>query len=90
MIGLYLIITKEGHSFRVKLPALMKIHLVFAPNLLCKDKNNLLPGQVHEPEPLLQVMDDYKWEVNELLAIKETRNQLSYYIDWLGHNKDLE
>jgi hypothetical protein len=35
-------------------------------------------------------MDDYEWEVNELLAVKKTRNQLSYYIDWLGYDKDLE
>jgi hypothetical protein len=90
MVGPYPIIAKEGYSFRVKLPALIKIHLVFTPNLLYKDKNNPLSGQVHEPEPPLQVMDDYKWEVNELLAVKETRNQLSYCVDWLGHNKDPE
>jgi hypothetical protein len=53
MVGLYPIIAKEGHSFQVELPALIKIHLVFAPNLLYKDKNNLLPGQIHKPEPLL-------------------------------------
>ena len=68
----------------------MKIHLVFTPNLLRKDKNNPLPGQIHKPEPPLQITDDYKWEVNKILAIKKTKNRLSYYIDWLGHNKDLE
>jgi hypothetical protein len=53
MVGLYPITAKEGHSFRVELPALIKIHPVFAPNLLRKDKNNPLPGQIHEPKPLL-------------------------------------
>jgi hypothetical protein len=53
MVGLYLITAKKGHSFWVELPALMKIHLVFAPNLLYKDKNNPLPGQIYEPEPPL-------------------------------------
>jgi hypothetical protein len=31
----------------------MKIHLVFAPNLLYKDKNNPLPSQIYKPKPLL-------------------------------------
>ena len=44
MVRPYLITVKEGHSFRVQLPASMKIHPVFAPNLLRKDKNNPLPG----------------------------------------------
>jgi hypothetical protein len=44
MIGPYLILAKKGHSFRVWLPALIKIHLVFALNLLYKDKNNPLLG----------------------------------------------
>jgi hypothetical protein len=90
MVGPYLITAKEGHSFRVQLPASMKIHPVFAPNLLRKDKNNPLPGQIHEPEPPLQVTDDYEWEVNELLAVKKTRNQLFYRVDWLGYDEDPE
>jgi hypothetical protein len=44
MVGLYPILAKEGHSFRVWLPALIKIHPVFTPNLLYKDKNNPLLG----------------------------------------------
>ena len=53
MVGPYLILAKEGHSFRVRLPASIKIHPVFAPNLLRKDKNNPLPGQAQEADPLL-------------------------------------
>ena len=68
----------------------MKIYPVFALNLLYKDKNNPLPGQVHKLEPSLQIIDDYEQEVNELLAVKKTRNQLSYYINQLGHNEDSE
>jgi hypothetical protein len=44
MVGPYLILAKESHSFRVWLPALIKIHLVFTLNLLYKDKNNPLLG----------------------------------------------
>jgi hypothetical protein len=42
MVGPYPILVKEGYFFRVQLPALIKIHLVFASNLLYKDKNNPL------------------------------------------------
>jgi hypothetical protein len=78
MVGPYPILVKEGHSFRVWLPALMKIHLVFASNLLYKDKKNPLLGQAQEADPLLQVIDDYKWEINELLAVKKIKNKLFY------------
>ena len=35
-------------------------------------------------------MDNYEWEVNELLAVKKMRNKLFYYANWLGHDEDLE
>ena len=88
MVSPYLILAKEGYSFRIQLSALIKIHLVFALNLLYKDKNNPLPGQAQEANPLLQVTNDYKWEVNKLLAIKKIKNKLFYHTNWLGHNKD--
>jgi hypothetical protein len=44
MVGPYLILVKEGYFFRIWLPALIKIHLVFALNLLYKNKNNPLLG----------------------------------------------
>jgi hypothetical protein len=53
MVGPYLILAKEGYSFRVWLFALIKIHLVFALNLLYKDKNNPLLGQAQEANPPL-------------------------------------
>ena len=90
MVGPYLILAKEGHSFRVRLSALIKIHLVFALNLLYKDKNNPLLGQAQEANPLLQVIDNYKWEVNKLLAIKKIKNKLFYCTNQLGHDKDPE
>jgi hypothetical protein len=44
MAGLYKMLAKEGHSYRIELPALMKIHPVFSAGSLCCDLNNLLPG----------------------------------------------
>jgi hypothetical protein len=44
MAGLYNVLAKEEHSYRVKLPALIKIHLVFSVKSLCHNLNNSLPG----------------------------------------------
>ena len=90
MIGPYSIIAQEGHSFCVQLLESMKIHPVFAPNLLRKDKGKLLPGQIQESEPPLQVTDNYKWEVQKILAVKQTRNKLWYCVNQLEYNKDPE
>ena len=62
--------------FYIQLLESIKIHSVFVPSLLRKDKGKLLPGQIQEPEPPLQVTDDYEWEVQEILAVKQIRNKL--------------
>ena len=62
--------------FCMQLPKSIKIHSIFAPSLLRKDKGKLLLGQIQEPKPLLQITDNYKWEVQEILAVKQIRNKL--------------
>jgi hypothetical protein len=44
MAGPYKMLAKEGHSYRVELPALMKIHLIFPAESLRRDPNNPLPS----------------------------------------------
>jgi hypothetical protein len=44
MAGLYKVLAKEGHFYRVELPASMKIHPVFPAESLCRDPNNPLPS----------------------------------------------
>jgi hypothetical protein len=44
MTSPYKVLAKEGHSYRVELSALMKIHLVFFAGSLCCDLNDLLPS----------------------------------------------
>jgi hypothetical protein len=44
MAGLYKMLAKEEHSYKVKLPALIKIYLMFFAKSLCYNLNNLLPS----------------------------------------------
>jgi hypothetical protein len=63
MAGPYKMLAKEGHSYRVELPALMKIHLVFSVESLCRDLNDPLPGQANAPPPPVNVTADDKYKV---------------------------
>jgi hypothetical protein len=58
MAGLYKILKKIGHSFKVKLLDLIKIHPVFSLNWLQKAANNPLPKQYNNPLLLIQIVED--------------------------------
>jgi hypothetical protein len=63
MAGLYRVLAKKGHSYRVKLPALMKIHPVFPAGSLRHDPNDPLPGQANAPPSPVNVTADDKYKV---------------------------
>jgi hypothetical protein len=49
----------------------MKIHPIILPDKLCKLANNPLPSQVNKPEPLVEIVSNIKYEVEEILAVKK-------------------
>jgi hypothetical protein len=88
--GPFEVLERVGHSYRLKLPYGSTIHDVFAPNLLCKDPADPLPGQEAPKPPGQPIAGVEEWEVQEILASKLVRNKLKYRVSWTGHDPDLE
>ena len=91
MKGPYEILEQIGHSFKLKLPDSMKIHLVFHAEKLQKDPNNPLSGQSNS-EPLLLELEnsETEYEVQEILAVKLMHGKLKYRVQWKGWDPDPE
>jgi hypothetical protein len=90
MAGPWKVLAKEGHSYKVELPALMKINLVFLAESLCRDLNDLLLGQANALPPPIRVTADDEYKVQEIIAVKLTRGKLVYRAKWTGADKNPE
>lgn len=89
--GPFKIITRKGNSFKLQLPASMKINPVMSPDKLRRDPNDPLPGQVSEPAGPVEIAGDIEYEVEEVVAAKKQGNQLRYRVKWKGYEEeDLE
>jgi hypothetical protein len=86
--GAFKVIEQVGNSYRLELPSGSRIHDVFAPNLLCKDPQDPLPGQEPQKPPGTPINGVEEWEVEEILASKLVRSTLKYRVKWIGHDPD--
>ena len=78
--GPFRIITKDSNSFKLDLPASMKIHPVMSPDKLRKSTNDPLLGQVNKPKYPVEIDGDIEYEIEEVLAVKKQWNQLKYRV----------
>jgi len=90
MAGPWPVLAKEGHSYRVQLPASMKIHPIFPASSLRRDPNDPLPGQANAPPPPIKVTSDQEYEVQEIVAVRLVRGKLVYKAKWTGADEDPE
>ena len=87
--GPFRVIEKVGSSYRLELPASMKVHNVFPAAKLRKHPNDPLPGQTSPPPPPINITGDDEWEIEDILACRKQRNSLSYRVSWLNQDVDL-
>jgi transposase InsO family protein len=87
--GKFKIVEKVGNSFRVALPATMKVWDVFPPEKLRKASSDPLPGQIQEESHPINITGEEEYEVEEILACRRRWNQLEYRTTWLNRDVDL-
>jgi hypothetical protein len=90
MAGPWEVLAKEGHFYRVELPALIKINPVFPTESLCRDLNNPLLSQANAPPPPIKVTADDKYKVQKIIAVKLTKGKLAYQAKWTGVDENPE
>jgi hypothetical protein len=84
------VLAKEGHSYKVELPASIKINPVFPVESLCHNLNDSLPSQANAPPPPIRVTVDNEYKVQEIIAVKLTRGKLAYRAKWTSADEDLK
>ena len=86
--GPYKILKQIGNAYKLNLPTTNTVHLVFAPERLCKAADDPLPGQQNESLLPVQYNGEDEWEVEEILGVRRTRNRLYYRVKWTNLDHD--
>ena len=87
-IGSYKITELVGSSYRLDLPAFMRIHDVFHPSLLRPATKAPLPDQPNDLPPPVVVNDEEEWEVDNILDAKKHGRRVLFKVKWKGYDED--
>ena len=79
-IGPYQIKALVGLSYRLDLPASMRIHDVFHPSLLRPAAKDPLPGQYNNSPPPVVVNDEEEWEVDNILDAQKHGRRVLFQV----------
>ena len=63
MAGPWEVLAKEGHSYKLQLPAFIKINPVFPAGQLRRAADNPLSDQLNAPSPPIKVTANDKYKV---------------------------
>ncbi|TKA43710.1 hypothetical protein B0A49_13608, partial [Cryomyces minteri] len=75
-------------TYKLDLPHDFQIHDVFHTNLLRRDPDDALPGQIPTPPPPLVLAEDEElneWEVEEILDSRHRGRGVQYLVKYSGH-----
>jgi hypothetical protein len=90
-LGPFRILERIGAtSYRLELPASIRIHPVFHSNLLRLDPEDPLPGQIADPPPPVVIDDEEEFEVEKVLDSRlfGRGKKLQYRVSWVGYPPD--
>src|SRR5271170_2452300 len=89
--GPFPILEKIGPtSYKLQLPANMKIHPVCHSSLLRLDPDDPVPGQVTPTPPPVVIDGEDHWNVEEILDSRWNYRKLQYRVAWEGYPPDPE
>ncbi|CAO1614203.1 unnamed protein product [Parajaminaea phylloscopi] len=74
------------HAYRLKLPSSMRIHNVFHISLLRKCVPTLPGSSKERPPDPVEVEGDLEYEIEAIIAERESRRGVSYLVKWKGYS----
>ena len=88
-IGPFAITQKiNAASYRLALPASLRIHNVFHSSILKPDSNDPLPGQVPAKELPTEVEGEQEWEIDQILDVRRVGKGYRARAKWTNWDDD--